>query len=592
MSQGSSLSHTKARVGGKHRPLRNRASRRTLLLSSSTVFISLMILLSASVGSSTGQTDGQLSFSLQAASPQLPADGASYPAVIVTLLDANGPTPALEDISISLSSSDTRIGTVDPTVTLVKGETYTIAVFHTSKVAGSTTITASTPGFAKAEVGLTTVTPRGTPTKFGVYAAPSKLPATQGTEGWIIVRLEDSQGFPARATEAVKVTLATSNPDIGTVPATLDIEAGTYEARVSFRATLTPGTTTVSAATAGLTSGSTTVTTTGSTPSSIAIAAVPATLHVDDRVGWIVVQARDSAGQPAKAQNDIVVTLSSSNTLIANPLEAAVIPAGGTTTAARIGITTQTGSVTITALATGFPSVSASITVTTGGGTTTGLAFIMGTSVLPADGGTYSVAAVQRRDASGAITSEGSGTSVSMSTSNSKVGSIASGLIEGRKSYTMIKVSTTRTPGSTVITAFSPGLSISQGSLTVSGQQPSSVVLQLSPSTVLADGATHEVVVVQLRDTAGNPFRALTSTPVTLTSSNTAVGVVEPQVTIPAGKDHVIAKLDTTTSAGSTTLSGLSAGYSTGTLEVTTSGYAMATLSVRVSPSTLQAINR
>ena len=88
------------------------------------------------------------------------ADNNVYNCVFVQLLDSSGqPFRALQDTTISLSSSLTNIGTVDPTITILKNATYASANFYTTLNPGTTTISASATGYATVQATITTVTP-------------------------------------------------------------------------------------------------------------------------------------------------------------------------------------------------------------------------------------------------------------------------------------------------------------------------------------------------------------------------------------------------------------------------------------------------
>ncbi|MCS7115789.1 MAG: hypothetical protein RMJ15_02075 [Nitrososphaerota archaeon] len=65
--------------------------------------------------------------------PNVPADNNVYEAIFVQLLDAKGvPARAKQDIKISLSSSNTYVGSVEPEITIRAGETYAVAKFEST----------------------------------------------------------------------------------------------------------------------------------------------------------------------------------------------------------------------------------------------------------------------------------------------------------------------------------------------------------------------------------------------------------------------------------------------------------------------------
>ena len=86
------------------------------------------------------------------------ADNNIYNCIIVQLQDSNGqPSRALQDTTISLSSSLTNIGTVDPSIVILKGGTYASANFKTTFSPGTTIISASATGYATVQASMSTI---------------------------------------------------------------------------------------------------------------------------------------------------------------------------------------------------------------------------------------------------------------------------------------------------------------------------------------------------------------------------------------------------------------------------------------------------
>ena len=81
-----------------------------------------------------------------------------YNCIFVQLQDTNGePARATQDTIISLSSSLTNIGTVDPSITIPKGTTYVSANFTATFSPGTTTISASATGYSTVQAPISTV---------------------------------------------------------------------------------------------------------------------------------------------------------------------------------------------------------------------------------------------------------------------------------------------------------------------------------------------------------------------------------------------------------------------------------------------------
>src|SRR5674476_728711 len=124
------------------------------------------------------------------------ADNNTYRCIFVQLQDSTGqPARALQDTTISLSSSLTNIGTIDSTTTILKGTTYASANFNTTFSPGTTSISASATGFTTVQTTMTTIGP--IPSAIAVYGFPSTLPADGNTYAALMLQLQDSGGNPA-----------------------------------------------------------------------------------------------------------------------------------------------------------------------------------------------------------------------------------------------------------------------------------------------------------------------------------------------------------------------------------------------------------
>ena len=163
------------------------------------------------------------------------ADNNTYNCIFVQLQDSTGkPARALQDTTISLSSSLTNIGTVNPSITILKGATYASASFSSTFSPGTTAISASATGYATVQASITTIGP--IPNAVAVYGFPSTLPADGDTYNAIMVQLQDSSGSPAKAPKGgVLVTFLAQTANVGTVTPTVTIPEGK-----TFASLLTP----------------------------------------------------------------------------------------------------------------------------------------------------------------------------------------------------------------------------------------------------------------------------------------------------------------------------------------------------------------
>lgn len=546
----------------------------------------------------SGQAESDLSLALYVAPDKLPADEGRYSSLIVQLERAGDPTAAPSDIQVTLSSSDETVGTVDPQITIPKGQTHTVTSFQTTRTVGETTITALAREASTGSVKVTTVTPTGTPFKLGLYAAPSSIPAEPGRVSRIIVQLEDSRGLPTKAPSTITVSLTLSEANVGFIgEEQVTIRTGETQTSTTFHANHVAGSVEISASAKGYASASTTLTTVGQVATKLALYALPPKLHVADSFGWLTVQLQDSNSKPAKATSDTYVILTSTDPNVAYPATSVTIRTGETQATTRLIILTD-GSVTITATSEGYTAVSVSVTITpftyVDERTLTpppvaSIGLTVAPSIIPSDNNVYTVIAVQLLDSDGLPTWLRTPTSISFSSSDSTIGLASAAYIEGRHSYALADFQTTYTPGTTTLFTVAKGYSTTSASITTYGLIADRITLSLTPPLIYADGEMHEPLVVQLQDSSNKPVKTYESLIVSLYSSEQEVGGVESQVTIPRGSDHAIAKFYSTNTPGSTVIEALAEGYITGTVTVTTTKAGPSAFALFAAPSKLVA---
>jgi len=219
-----------------------------------------------------GLTDGSAVMTTVATTPtklvvslapsKLPNDNNYYYAIIVELQDAAGkPALAPNDIGVTLTSSNTLVGTVQSPITITRGSSYADAWFDTTLTPGTTTITAFSPPLTSGSAVMTTVT-GGTAAKLAVILAPSKLVAIDRTYyNPVVIQLQDAAGNPAKMTWAIGITLTSSDMMVGTVPDILTLGGQNNVVETWFDSTIKPGQTTITASSPGLASGSGVMTT-------------------------------------------------------------------------------------------------------------------------------------------------------------------------------------------------------------------------------------------------------------------------------------------------------------------------------------------
>ena len=211
-------------------------------------------------------------------------------------------------------------------------------------------------------------------------------------------------------------------------------------------------------------------------------------------------------------------------------------------------------------------------TLTTIGYTPSKLVVFCAPSNLPADNSTYQVVQVQLQDDSGRpARNPDSGTILKLFSSDLTVGNVCSpitiplGQTQATGNFTL-----TNTPGATAITAIGSNYTTGQATLTTYGFTPTKIAVYCTPSILPADNSTYQIIQIQLQDDQGNPARNPDSnTTVRLFSSNTAVGNVTSEITIPLGQTQATGNFTLTNTPGATTITAIASNYTTGQADIT-----------------------
>lgn len=394
------------------------------------------------------------------------ADRGVYESILVQLQDStNKPARALEDIVVSLSSSRTDIGSVDPSITIRSGETCASAQFYSTYTPGSTTITAVASGYDTGYATMTTVGP--IPSKLAVYFFPPTLPSDNGTYESIVVQLQDSYGSPALAPLGdVNATLSSSDTDVGTVDNWTIIKSGSTYALARFNTTNLAGSTTITAISSGYTSGDAVMKTSsiGEALKLKVYVGPPKITAAGIAHKSICVELQDSFGNVARAPDNIIVALSSSDIAVGTVDPTVTIEHNNTYALASFYSTYKSGSTTITAVASGYDSGQA--TITTVGPIPSKLAVYPLPSVVPADKREYSIA-VQLQDSFGLPARDPIGpVIITLSSSNTAIGNVNSTTtIDFGFTYSKTEFYSSYTAGSVTITAMAAGYASGQASI-------------------------------------------------------------------------------------------------------------------------------
>jgi len=329
-----------------------------------------------------------------------------------------------------------------------------------------------------------------------------------------------------------------------------------------------------------------------SVPSKLQVFVGPPRVLADSGVyDSVLVQLQDSKGVPARAPEDVVVRLSSSRTDIGSVDPTVTIRSGTTCAVAKFFSTYTAGSTTITAIASGYTSGQA--VMSTVGPIPSKIAVYALPPVVPADGKVYDSIVVQLQDSAGTPARAPIGDiSVTLASSNIAVGTVDSSVtIQSGKTYAVAKFYTTSAEGSTTVTAVSSGYASGQAVLKTSetGELPLKLKVYVGPPKVPAEGAFYWSIYVQLEDSQGKIARASNVTMVTLSSSDVAVGTVDPTVTIGYNDTYTVTRFYSTYRSGSTTVTAIAPGYTSGQAVITTVGPIPSRIAVYALPSVVPA---
>jgi hypothetical protein len=293
----------------------------------------------------------------------LPSDGNSYPAIMVQLQDSTGaPARAPQGgVQIALTCSDTSVGTVTPSVTILEGQTYVVASFSTSTKAQTdakivnATVTAMSQGYSSNQVTITTTPVALNPTKLKIFTGPSKVLADQNSYRQIAVQLQNATGFAAKGFEDTIVNIASNDSSVGQIDS-VEIAASQNYALATLTTTYKAGNVNITAAANNFPSTYQTISTIGFIASKLAIYSLPPSLPSDGSTYQAIqVQLQDTLGRPAKSTGaEANIKLFSSQPTVAAVSSILTIPIGKSTALGNLTLTYSPGNTTITAQASGY----------------------------------------------------------------------------------------------------------------------------------------------------------------------------------------------------------------------------------------------
>lgn len=501
----------------------------------------------------------------------LPQAGSSG-TVFVQLQDATGkPARAPSIVPVTLVSSHPAIANVTQAIIINAGQTSATGTISAAFATGATTITASATGLATGFAQLSVVGPN--PTKLSVTTSPSTVAANSLDTAIIAVQLQASDGTPTPAPTAITVQVTSSNTTVGTLRAASIVIPLGYSYAMGTFLPLNRGISVITASAQGYTTGFSTVNVAragsgGGGQLSLSFS-LPVILADRGQYPIVTVQMNDPSGKLITSPGDVNVILTSSNANVGTIQSTLTISHGSTFGTANFTSTVVSGSTTITASASNF--ISSTSPLNSAGPVPYQLAVILGPALLLANGGSYVTSAVELQDAGGNPAKAASSITASLASSNVEVGAVTQVVvIPTGKSYSFFSFQSTLTPGTTQITASTPGYVSGQTVITTVPLAESALALYRAP-LIRADATTQDSLVVQLQDSSGLPVKADLPVSISLTSSDPSVIRVQPILQINVGGSFAVAQVTTALVSGPAVITAQAQGLNSAYLNATSS---------------------
>ncbi|MFC1753988.1 hypothetical protein ACFL96_11460 [Thermoproteota archaeon] len=491
--------------------------------------------------------------------PELDSKGT----VVVQLQDANGLLArSLDDIVVSLSSSNPSVAIVNSSILIKAGQSYNYGYFYTTLNPGTSSITASSSGFTTDSELLTVKGP--TPVKLAVYSGPPEIPERSGIQSSIAVQLQDVNGVPVRSPIDVEVTLTISDTLVGSIlDSVITIEKGQTYTTTQFRG-LELGTAEITATAQKYAAGFSTISVVRpglANKGSLSLYLSPSVVIPDANLHQIIyVQLKDDAGTTVRADGDIEIHLSSSNTEVGTVESDITISSGSTYAIATFQSTHAAGTTEITASAADF--VTASEMMIVSGAVPDSITMTVIPSQIPSDGGSHTALVLQLQNSLNEPANAPSDVVVTLSSTNTAIGTVDNTVVlSSGTSTTTATFYSTLLPGSTTITASASGYNPLSVLVKTVEPAPSNLFISIMPPIIPAGDEADGIIIVQLLDSAGLPARARYDVPILLSSSRTSVGESDSNVILHEGDTFVKANFQTSGESGTTKITVLSSGF-------------------------------
>ena len=509
----------------------------------------------------------------------IPPDATLSSEVIVEAVDAfNNPVELGSSLTVSLSSSNSQVGSVPSTLTIPAGQSFAATTFQPTYIAGQTTITAQAGNYTTGSAVMTT---SGPVARKLVLSGPTIIPASAGQTGLLSIQLQDqgvNGSVPALAPVAVSVVLTDNNTEVASLSSnTVTIPAGSSYTTVELTSEGQPGTANITASAQGYEKGSDLVQ--GILPwnnaNTLMEYFVPGTLLPDNATynGALVVQLgyyNETTGSLIPSIADSPVTVyarSSDNSTMqvetgyqGNPTISGLIPASESEVAISISSTFLPGTAEITSQSPGLASTTFGLLSFGPSANTLSIQFAPPTLI---SGGSYSAITVGLIDNStGEPARAPVDTIVQLASTVSSVGEVQSSVtIPAGQTYARATFTTSQLNGTTLITASASNFTSANGTLSLVQPAAAKLALYTVPNPVLGNGQGYESMVVQLQNLAGLPEKTDVNVPVQLAIGNSTVGSVPPLVIIPSGQTFAQIEVQASVLAGSTNITATSNGF-------------------------------
>ncbi len=509
----------------------------------------------------------------------IPPDETLNSEVIVEAVDAfNNPVELGSSLTVTLSSSNSQVGSVPSTITIAAGQSFAATTFQPTYIAGETTITAQAGNY---NTGSAVMTTSGPVARQLVVSGPAMIPAFSGQTALLSIQLQDqgvNGSVPALAPSPVSVVLTDNNTEVADLSSnTVTIPAGSSYTTVTITSYGQTGTANITASAQGYVKGSDLVQgiLPWDNPNTLMEYFVPGTLLPNNETynGALVVQlgyfnaSTDSTIPSIADSQTTIYARSSDNSTMQVETEfqgeanvSGVIAPSQSEVAISVSSTFLPGTAEITAQSPGLSSSTLGILSFGPSANTLSVQFAPPTLI---SGGSYSAITVGLIDNStGEPARAPENTVVDLASTVASVGEVQSTVtIPAGQTYARATFSSSLVNGSTLITASASNYTSANGTLTLVQPAAAALALYGVPNPVLGNGAGYESMVVQLQNLAGLPEKTDVNVPVQLAIGNSSVGSVPPEVVIPAGETFAVIDVQSSLVAGATNITATSNGF-------------------------------